>query len=240
MLTIDCEGKYYQEVCEEIRSSKEEDITLVNCIGQRYIGAGVANKKISIHGVPGNALGAYMDGASIIVDSSVQDAVGDTMNDGKIIVNGSSGDATGYAMRGGKIYVRNDAGYRAGIHMKAYKEKFPVIIIGGKAGSFLGEYMAGGIIIVLNRNNEKDIVGNFTGVGMHGGKIFLRGDSTTAIFPPQVKCEDATKDDLKEIQKYIEEYGVDFGIDVKDIISSHFFVLKPNSANPYKRLYTAN
>ena len=240
MLTIDCEGKYYQEVCEEIRSSKEEDITLVNCIGQRYIGAGVANKKISIHGVPGNALGAYMDGASIIVDSSVQDAVGDTMNDGKIIVNGSSGDATGYAMRGGKIYVRNDAGYRAGSHMKAYKEKFPVIIIGGKAGSFLGEYMAGGIIIVLNRNNEKDIVGNFTGVGMHGGKIFLRGDSTTAIFPPQVKCEDATKDDLKEIQKYIEEYGVDFGIDVKDIISSHFFVLKPNSANPYKRLYTAN
>ena len=240
MLRIDCEGKYYQQVCDEIREALDDNITLDNCVGQRYIGAGVAKKTITIHGVPGNALGAYMDGATIIVDSSVQDAVGDTMNAGKIIVNGSSGDATGYAMRGGKIFIRDDAGYRAGIHMKAYKEKFPVIVVGGKCGSFLGEYMAGGIIIVLNRKSEKDIVGNFTGVGMHGGKIFLRGDSTTAIFPPQVKCEDATDDDLKEIKEYIDEYGVDFGIDVKDIMSSHFFVLKPNSANPYKRLYTAN
>lgn len=240
MLNIDCEGKYYQEVCEEIRSSKDDQITLLNCVGQRYIGAGVANKYISIHGVPGNALGAYMDGATITVDSSVQDAVGDTMNEGKIIVNGSSGDATGYAMRGGKIYIRDDAGYRAGIHMKAYKEKFPIIIIGGKCGSFLGEYMAGGIIIVLNRKNEKDIVGNFTGVGMHGGKIFLRGDELNAIFPPQVKCEDATKEDLKEIENYLVEYGKDFNIDVKDVLASHYYVLKPNSANPYKRLYTAN
>ena len=240
MLTIDCEGKYYQEVCEEIRASKDDVISLTNCVGQRYIGAGVANKHIDIHGVPGNALGAYMDGATITVDSSVQDAVGDTMNDGKIIVNGSSGDATGYAMRGGKIYIRDDAGYRAGIHMKAYKEKFPVIIIGGKAGSFLGEYMAGGIIIVLNKKDEKDIVGNFTGVGMHGGKIFLRGDKLSAIFPPQVKCEDATKEDLEEIKNYLAEYGKDFSIDMKDILSSHYYVLKPNSANPYKRLYTAN
>ena len=240
MLNIDCEGKYYQEVCEEIRSSSDDKITLLNCVGQRYIGAGVSKKTISIHGVPGNALGAYMDGATIEVDSSVQDAVGDTMNDGKIIVHGSSGDATGYAMRGGKIYIQGDAGYRAGIHMKAYKEKFPVIIIGGKCGSFLGEYMAGGIIIVLNRKDESEIVGNFTGVGMHGGKIFLRGDEVNAIFPPQVKCEDATKEDIKEIEKYLVEYGKDFDIDMKDILSSHYYVLKPNSANPYKRLYTAH
>ena len=240
MLNIDCEGKYYQEVCEEIRNAKDDQITLLNCVGQRYIGAGVSNKNITIHGVPGNALGAYMDGATITVDSSVQDAVGDTMNEGKIIVNGSSGDATGYAMRGGKIYIRDDAGYRAGIHMKAYKEKFPIIIIGGKCGSFLGEYMAGGIIIVLNLKNDKDIVGNFTGVGMHGGKILLRSDELTAVLPPQVKCEDATKEDLDEIEKYLAEYGKDFNIDVKDVLSSHYYVLKPNSANPYKRLYTAN
>ena len=48
MLNIDCEGKYYQEVCEEIRNSKDDQITLLNCVGQRYIGAGVANKYISI------------------------------------------------------------------------------------------------------------------------------------------------------------------------------------------------
>mgnify|MGYP002508793462 CR=1 FL=1 len=55
----------------------------------------------------------------------------------------------GYAMRGGKIFVKGNAGYRAGIHMKAYEEKKPVMVIGGTAGSFLGEYQAGGVIVVL-------------------------------------------------------------------------------------------
>ena len=44
--------------------------------------------------------------------------------------------------------------------MKAYKEKIPVMIIGGHTGSFLGEYQAGGIIIVLGINTVgKPIVG---------------------------------------------------------------------------------
>ena len=239
MLNIDCEGKYYQEVCEEIRESKDDQITLLNCVGQRYIGAGVANKYISIQGVPGNALGAYMDGAIINVNSSVQDAVGDTMNAGKIIVNGSSGDATGYAMRGGEIFIRDDAGYRAGIHMKAYKEKFPIIIIGGKSGSFLGEYMAGGIIIVLNQKNDDYPVGNFTGVGMHGGKIFIRGSIDNIVLPPQVQCEEATEKDIDEIKNYISDYANTFNLSMDTLLDSKYYVLTPNSNNPYKKLYTA-
>jgi len=59
--------------------------------------------------------------------------------------------------------------------MKQYKEKKPVIVIGGTAGSFLGEYLAGGIIIVLGLNSEDTVpVGDFCGTGMHGGKIYLR------------------------------------------------------------------
>lgn len=42
--------------------------------------------------------------------------------------------AAGYSMRCGKIYVQGNAGYRAGIHMKVYKEKIPVMIIGRCAG----------------------------------------------------------------------------------------------------------
>ena len=41
-------------------------------------------------------------------------------------------------MRGGKIYVRDHAGYRAGIHMKEYKKKVPIMIIGGCAGNTMG------------------------------------------------------------------------------------------------------
>lgn len=37
--------------------------------------------------------------------------------------------------------------------MKAYEEKVPVMVIGGSVGSFLGEYQAGGRIIVLGLKN---------------------------------------------------------------------------------------
>ena len=81
---------------------------------------GHGKRKLSIHGIPGNALGAYLNGAEIKVFGNAQDAVGDTMNAGTILIHGSIGDTAGYAMRGGKIYVRGSAGYRAGIHMKEY------------------------------------------------------------------------------------------------------------------------
>ena len=107
-------------------------------LGQRYIAAGAGEGFYSVDQVPGNALGAYLDGATVEVFCNAQDATGDTMNGGEIIVHGSSGDATGYAMRGGSIYIERDAGYRCGIHMKAYEENRPAIVIGGRAGSFLG------------------------------------------------------------------------------------------------------
>ena len=101
-------------------------------------------------------------------------------------------------MRGGKIFVRDDTGYRAGIHMKAYEEKKPVLVIGGKAGSFLGEYQPGGIIIVLGLNEEnRPPVGRFCGTGMHGGKIYLRCDTLPEDLPEQVLASEATPEDQR-------------------------------------------
>ena len=42
-------------------------------------------------------------------------------------------------MRGGEIFIKGDVGYRVGIHMKAYLDHQPKIVVGGKAGDFLGE-----------------------------------------------------------------------------------------------------
>lgn len=50
------------------------------------------------------------------------------------------------------ILVEGNVGYRAGIHMKAYKDQVPVLVVGGEAGSFLGEYQAGGYVVVLGLN----------------------------------------------------------------------------------------
>ena len=238
-MKLNVQGLDYTAINELIRNQKR-DCTLDNCCGQRFIAAGMADKKITLNGVPGNALGAYLNGAVITVNGNAQDAVGDTMNEGKIIVNGNIGDTAGYAMRGGRIYVRGNAGYRAGIHMKEYKEKVPLMIIGGTAGSFLGEYQAGGIIIVLNLEKKEKIVSNFTCTGMHGGKMYLRSDCKNIVFPNQVTAKRADENDLKQLRKHLTEYCRLFSLNIDEVIDSPFTVVSPDSKNPYKQMYVAN
>ncbi len=240
MKVIDATDLDYKTINETIRKT-DDTCTVKNCCGQRFIGAGMSDKNISIQGIPGNALGAYLNDSVITVTANAQDAVGDTMNEGKIIIHGNIGDAAGYAMRGGKIYVQGNAGYRAGIHMKVYKSKIPVMIIGGTAGSFLGEYQAGGIIIVLGLNsNVKHIVGNFPCTGMHGGKIFLRGTCDNINFPNHVTARAATPDDMTEVNGYLSEYCSDLGQKLETILNAPFTVITPDSKNPYKQMYVAN
>lgn len=240
MKLIDATDLDYRTLNEDLRQTNE-NCTIENCCGQRFIAAGMSDKALTINGIPGNALGAYLNNAFITVNANAQDAVGDTMNEGKILIHGNIGDAAGYAMRGGKIYVRGNAGYRAGIHMKAYKEKIPVMIIGGCAGSFLGEYQAGGIIIVLGiGSDESHIVGNFPCTGMHGGKMYLRGNCKNIKFPAQVTAKPATIEDIAEIRDYLSEYCSDFGYDMDEMLSTSFTVITPDSKNPYKQMYVAN
>ncbi len=239
----------FQELNAKIKTA-DEDVCIDNCYGQRFIGAGLngannGGKNITINGTPGNALGAYLNGAVITVNGNAQDAVGDTMNDGKIIIDGNAGDALGYAMRGGKIFVRGSAGYRTGIHMKQYSpknglEKRPVIVVGGKVGSFLGEYLAGGLIVVLGLDCEGVPVGNFTGTGMHGGTIFIRCKDELVGLPAQVTAEIATESDLEEIKPVLCEYADDFHMNIDELLSGQFYKLKANAKNPYKQLYVAN
>ncbi len=239
-MNIDAKKLGFAELNNEIRNT-DEDCLISNCCGQRFIAAGMSDKKISVSGIPGNALGAYLNGAVIDVEDNAQDAVGDTMNAGKIIVHGGIGDAPGYAMRGGEIFVKGNAGYRAGIHMKAYREKKPILVIGGRTGSFLGEYQAGGIIIVLGLNDDgKKIVGNFPCTGMHGGKIFLRSKCEGIKFPSQVSAKPATDEDKEEIKKYVEEFCGYFGYDSEGLLKDDFTVVTPDSKNPYKQMYVAN
>ncbi len=238
-MKVSAQTMYFKDLNAIIKSTPE-DVFIDDCYGQRFIGSGLEGKTVTINGTPGNALGAYLDGATIVINGNVQDAIGDTMNDGKIIINGDAGDALGYAMRGGSIFVKGNAGYRTGIHMKEYKEKKPAIIVGGKVGSFLGEYLAGGLIVVLGLGCDSTPVGNFTGTGMHGGKIFVRTDNELTNLPEQVMSEPATTDDLKEIDAYINEFARHFNMNADELKSGTFYCLTPNAKNPYKRLYTPN
>ena len=239
-MNIAAKNLHFKELNEQIKAAGQ-NVHVEGCFGQRFIGSALNGKTLTITGTPGNALGCYLDGAVIEVHGNAQDAAGDTMNDGRIIIHGNAGDALGYAMRGGSIFVRDNAGYRTGIHMKEYKSIKPVIVIGGKAGSFLGEYLAGGLIVVLGINAENEQpVGNFTGTGMHGGKIFIRTKKEIAALPAQVAVEIAGKDDLQEIEPFVRQFADSFGMDAAALLQDQFLVLKPNAKNPYKQLFTAN
>ena len=239
MMNISAKDLDFRNLNEQI-ATVAEDVRVNGCYGQRFIGTGLNGRTLTIHGTPGNALGAYLDGGVIHVYGNAQDAVGDTMNDGKIIIHGNAGDALGYAMRGGSIFVREDAGYRTGIHMKEYKDKKPAILIGGTVGSFLGEYLAGGLIVVFGIGTEDVPVGNFIGTGMHGGKIFIRTDRELTGLPEQVIAEIATDEDLQEIETYVSEFAGYFSMDTETFTKKRFYVLKPNAKNPYTQLYVKN
>ena len=239
-MLIDAKGLDYATLNKLIKSS-DDDCKIENCLGQRFIADGLAKGSVTIDGIPGNALGAYLNGAQITVNGNAQDAVGDTMNDGKIVIHGSIGDTAGYAMRGGEIYVKGNAGYRAGIHMKEYRDKKPIIVIGGRTGSFLGEYQAGGIIVVLGIGSEdRQPVGNFCGTGMHGGRIYLRTAHLPKDLPEQVVAHKATEEDMQIAAPLVQNYAEKFGADAESLLRDEYYVLRPNTQNPYKQLYVTN
>ena len=170
---------------------------------------------------------------------SAQDSTGDTMNGGEIYVGGRCGDAAGYAMRGGGIFIKGDVGYRAGVHMKQYGEHKPVIVVGGTAGCFLGEYLAGGVIVVLNTENKENPVGEDMARGMHGGRIYIRGRVTVPL-PVSVTARKAGSEDMLFIKPYLESFCVAFGGSIKELTSDEFTLILPAAGNPYKRLYVHN
>jgi glutamate synthase domain-containing protein 3 len=251
MLEIVADGMHFQTLNEQIRASKDNDITITGCLGQRYIASGLSGRRLNISGTPGNALGAYLDGSEIIVHGNAQDATGDTMNGGVIVIHGNAGDTTGLSMRGGAIYVRGNSGYRTGIHMKAYREQQPAIVVGGKVGSFLGEYQAGGIIIVLGlepganqktpqtKVHARGLVGNFCGTGIHGGGIYLRTETPPPRLPAQVVVSKAKGGDIPEIAAHIDAFCAYFpDVGKESIFDSVFCVLMPVANNPYNAMYT--
>mgnify|MGYP006268476401 CR=1 FL=1 len=239
---IDAKNLHYRNLNGRIHQALwqgAKDILLRNVNGQRYIGDGIRGKiKISIEGVPGNDLAAFMDGPTIIVHSNAQDAVGNTMNSGKVVIHGHAGDVLGYGMRGGKLFIQGDVGYRVGIHMKAFKKHVPVIIVGGTARDFLGEYQAGGVIILLGLDRHgKPFAGNYIGTGMHGGVIYIRGEVDPFQLGKEVSISSVDETDEKQLRLYLKEYCDEFGLSSDDVMRDRFIKLLPTHLRPYGKIY---
>ncbi len=235
----------YGELNSRIREIAKEpgEIIVREVYGHRYMGCGLKDHtKLTVHGTLGNDSACYMDGATVEVFGNAQDGIANTMNDGTLIVHGNCGDIMGYAMRGGKVYIQGYAGYRAGIHMKEYMDKVPLIVIGTKGGDFLGEYMAGGRIVVLGLGLDKDekVAGKFFGTGMHGGKMYIRGTVNEALMGREIAQAPMDEEDEAFLKQEIANYATYFGVDVSGIKPSDFKKYQPKSARPYGKMYVGN
>lgn len=221
-----------------------QKVVIRNVCGQRYIGTRLYSPEhrrmeIEIFGTPGNDMAAFLYGHKITVHGNAQDGVGNTMDQGEVVVEGRAGDVLGFSMRGGRIFVRDNCGYRTALHMKEYEEKRPVLVIGGTSQDFLGEYMAGGIVILLDLYG-KGHKGNFIGTGMHGGAIYLRGVVEKTQVGGQVEISPLEESDREILDRYVSEFierFPDLGISKEEILKGEFVKLAPKSKRPYSKIY---
>ncbi|MFZ0004395.1 MAG: hypothetical protein WCC86_11280 [Methanoregula sp.] len=243
VVRIDASNLHYTPLNQQIRKAICEgatEIVIDNVLGQRFIGDGLRGNdvKITINGVPGGDLAMFMSGPTIIVHGNADHAPGNTMNQGKVIIHGSAGDATAHSMRGGRIYVRDNIGYRGGIHMKQYMEKRPILVVGGSARAFLGEYMAGGLLIVLGLKGQIPVAERGIGSGIHGGEIFVRGAVEDKYLGVGAKQLPATAEQMAVIQPIIEDFARTFGIDAEPLVSAQYSRIAASSARPFASKYT--
>ncbi|MCU0860784.1 MAG: hypothetical protein MUE65_00500 [Methanomassiliicoccales archaeon] len=242
--TKDGEGRmlHYKVLNDLIRREMlagTRHIVLEGVMGHRYI-ASTANRKelyIEIRGTPGNNLGAFLDGPTIEVFGNAQDMTGNTMNAGRIIVHGNAWDVTGLAARGGSILIKGNTGYRVGIHMKEYCGVRPCIVVGGTAKDYLGEYMAGGTVVVLNLGGARGSpVGLHLGAGIHGGKIFVRGKVEDHQLGPGATVRPIEEEDLPELLWCLEEFERAFHTSApKD--KNEYVKIAPASSRPFSGHY---
>lgn len=243
VVKLDAGGIYYRDlntILREAVSKGARKIEIHNVYGQRYIGTDLDKPvEIDLFGTPGNDLGAFMNGPRITVHGNAQDGSGNTMNEGEIIVHGHAGDITGLSARGGRIFIREDVGYRAGIHMKEYQEKKPALVIGGTAQDFLGEYMAGGVLILLGLNlgEGEPHKARFIGTGMHGGVIYLRGTVEDYQLGKEVGVTGLEEADYQILRQYVGEFATHFGYETRAVLDHKFIKLFPRWLRPYGRLY---
>ena len=126
--------------------------------------------------------------------------------------------------------------------MKEFEQMKPVLVIGRNAGSFLGEYMAGGPIVLLGlgmKRGEK-LFGTHCASGMHGGKIFVRGSFPKENISPNIKVTALTDADRQELEGYLKKYCKYFGVSMDEIMKKPFKKLAPATSRPYANLYTPN
>lgn len=134
-----------------------------------YIGHGMTDGSITVHGDVGSYLGFAMKKGSLQVHGSADAFAASGLAGGQILINGNAGDFLAAAipgdrkgMRGGIVIVKGNAGDRVGDQMRR-----GILLIEGNAGDYCASRMLAGTIGVMGS------VGNYIGYGMRRGTVML-------------------------------------------------------------------
>ena len=122
--------------------------------------------------------------------------------------------------------------------MKQYTDKRPILVVGGAARAFLGEYMAGGLLIVLGLSGIPPIAERGIGSGIHGGEIYIRGIVDMNILGVGAQQMPATEEQKTLIKPIIEDFARTFNIDPTPLQNSDYSRISPASARPFANKYT--
>ena len=77
----------------------QEPCTVTSVCGQRFIAAGTSDQELTIEGIPGNALGAYLNGGTVTVERVPGDRRFDGPGEGSALIfyPGGKVEAEAYA-----------------------------------------------------------------------------------------------------------------------------------------------
>lgn len=154
----------------DIAGDDASDIVIHNSSAKLdYIGQGLLEGRITVHGDVGSYLGFGMKKGSIQVHGSADAFVASGLAGGQILIDGNAGDFLGAAipgdrkgMRGGLVIVRGNAGDRVGDQMRR-----GIVLIEGDVGRYCASRMLAGTIGVLGKTGE------YLGYGMRRGTVML-------------------------------------------------------------------
>ncbi len=187
----------------DVEGERSDDIELHGALNKvRWIGRGMSQGSITVHGSAGMHLGAYMKGGRIEVYGDAGDWIGAEMKNGFIRVHGNAGGQIGAAYRGamsgmrnGTIIVDGSAGLEVGMRMRR-----GTIVLGGPAKDFTGLQMKGGTIILLSGAELR------TGAWMNRGVIISM--KPLPMMPTFVHSADVTPTFINLYARHLQQFGV--------------------------------
>ncbi len=231
--------KIKQAIEEKISEGINEISVLVrvyNVQGERFLGVGLFNwlkkelprlpKKLSVtwevNGTPGNKLGWHASPSStFIVRGHLGENCAVGSSGAQYYIHGGAGGAFAYACSGKtKAFVRDSVGDRCGVYSKGTKENRPLLMIGNTAGSWCGECMHSGDIIVLNSGKAEYAVGDGAGCGMEGeSRIFIKGNFKGKL-GKGLRARKPSEEEKKFLEEKINDFCACMQSSPKDLLAS--------------------